>query len=72
MTQSGRYLGTITDALPGWGQGGGMDWARILAYVTGTVDLVAGVERISGCRESNHEGPVEGAAEALGRRARLK
>jgi hypothetical protein len=47
-----------------------MDWARILAFATGMVDqeLLARIE-ISGRRKSHPEGPVEGTAEALRRRA---
>src|SRR6478672_10842347 len=47
-----------------------MDWARILAFVTGMVDqeLLARIEYLAA---ENHilKAPVEGAAEALGRRA---
>jgi hypothetical protein len=45
-----------------------MDWARVLAFVTGMVDqeLLARIEYLAA---ENHilKGPVEGAAEALGR-----
>ena len=46
-----------------------MDWARILAYVTGTVDQEL-LARNSGCRKPHHEGSVERSTEALGHRAR--
>src|SRR5882757_8780281 len=53
------------------GQGADMEWARILAYVTGTVDQeLLGAERISGRREPHPEGAAEWSAEAFGRRAR--
>jgi hypothetical protein len=47
-----------------------MDWARILAYVTGTVDqeLLARIEYLA-AENRILKGPVEGAAEAIGRRA---
>src|SRR6185295_9846054 len=47
-----------------------MDWARVLAYVTGTVDqeLLARNE-ISGRRKPHSEDPAERTAQALGRRA---
>jgi hypothetical protein len=46
-----------------------MDWARVLAYVTGTVDqeLLARNEYLR--RKQHPEGPVESAAEPLGHRA---
>ena len=47
-----------------------MDWARILVFATGMVDqeLLARIEYLA--TEDRHpEGPVEGTAEALGRRA---
>jgi hypothetical protein len=40
-----------------------MDWARILAYVTGTADQELLVRRISGCGKPHPQGPVERAAE---------
>ena len=45
-----------------------MDWARILAYVTGTVDqeLLLRNEYLA-AEKPNPEGPVKGAAEALRR-----
>jgi hypothetical protein len=47
-----------------------MDWARILAYVTGTVDqeLLVRNEYLA-AEKPRPESPVERAAEALGRRA---
>ncbi len=48
-----------------------MDWARILAYVTGTVDqeLLGRNEHLAAeNRIMKGEGPVERAAEAVGRR----
>src|SRR5580704_3560716 len=52
------------------GNGTVVDWTRILAYVTGTVDSsAAGAERISGRGRPRPEEPVEWAIEALGRRA---
>jgi hypothetical protein len=52
------------------GRGRLMDWARILAFVTGTVDqeLLARIEYLA-AEKSHPEIPVEGAAEALGRRS---
>jgi hypothetical protein len=46
-----------------------MDWARTLAYVTGTVDqeLLARNEYLTA--ENRSESPVEWTLEALGRRA---
>ena len=47
-----------------------MEWARILAYITGTVDqeLLLRNEYLA-AENQILRGPVEGAAEALGRRA---
>ena len=46
-----------------------MDWARILAFVTGAVnqELLARAEYLAA--ENHPEGAVERAAEAFGRRA---
>jgi hypothetical protein len=64
-----RYIiGAIDDAVAdGRGKGAVMDWARILAYVTGTVDQEPlGAERISGRRNPHREGQVARAIETLG------
>ena len=46
-----------------------MDWARILAYMTGTVDQeLLGRNGMPGGREPHHEGPAERSTEAARRR----
>ena len=51
------------------GQGAVMDWARILAYVTGTVDQeIRGRNKYLTAEKPHHEGPDEKAAGVLGLR----
>src|SRR5262249_30922663 len=53
----------------GW-RGGRMDWARVLAYVTGTVDqeLLARIEYLA-AENRILKAQLKGAVEAVGRRA---
>src|SRR5450830_1343359 len=46
-----------------------MEWARILAYITGTVDQELLLRNEYLAAENRIEGPIEGAAEAFGRGA---